>query len=293
MNTRMRVRAIPVLLASSLGISMFGGPAKILAKSLQPTGYDEITLKVEEDGVTGMPESVAAGRYLVKVSGPEPGEMGPSGFIIMQPPDGMTPEDIYESVQAAKDGPPEWYLDAHWGGGFTLAQGTEGWAILDFTPGAWMVTTPFGTTLPVAFEVTGEFPTDVAAPDANVAMDAFEMDFKVTSGAFVAGDNIVTFHNSGTQLHFVDVMKVPDGTTEEQVEGLFNFFMTGTPEPGSLQEADGVPVFTSADMSPDVSQTIPVTMEAGSYLFSCWVPDPTTGMPHAMMGMHELITIAE
>lgn len=298
MNTRARVKAVPALLAASLGLSSFGSLQDVLAHEghtaakLQPTGFEEIDLVIDENGITGMPESIEAGRYLFNVTGPEMGEMGPSGFQITQLPEGLTAEQAYEDAQAATEAPPEWYLDAHWGGGVALVQGTETWVVLDLTPGAWHITTLQGTTLPVPFEVTGEFPADAAAAEANVALDMFEMDFKIVSGEFVSGENIVTVHNSGAQLHFMDVMKVPDGTTDEQVEALFNSFMTGTPEPGMLNEEDAMPVYFSPDQSPEVSATFPITLEAGSYLFTCWVPDPETGMPHAMLGMHELVEVS-
>lgn len=295
MNTRARVKAVPVLLAASVGLTSLG---KVFAHdgheatpSVAPTGFEEINLTIEEDGVTGMPESVEAGRYLVKVSGPEMGEMGPSGFMIMQLPEGLTAEQAYEDTMAATESAPEWYLDVHWGGGAAIFEGTEAWAVLDLTPGSWHVSTLFGSTVPVPFEVTGEFPAEPEDPGATVELDMFEMDFKVVSGEFVAGENLVTIHNSGAQIHFIDVMQVPDGTTDEQVDGLFNFFMTGTPEAGMLEESEAMPVYYAPDQSPGVSVTLPINLEAGSYLFTCWVPDPETGMPHAMLGMHELISV--
>lgn len=297
MNTRARVKAVPALLAASIGLSSFGNLLEVqahdghTAAKLQPTGFEELNLAIEEGGVTGMPEAIEAGRYLVNVTGPAMGEMGPSGFVIAQLPEGLTAEQAFEDAQAATEGPPEWFLDVHWGGGAAILQGTEAWVILDFTPGAWHVTTLNGSTLAVPFEVTGEFPTEAEAPEANVELDMFEMDFKVLSGEFVAGENLVTVHNSGAQIHFVEVLSVPDGTTEEQVDALFNSYMTGTPEPDMLQEADTMPVFYSPEQSPDVSMTFPITLEAGSYLFTCWIPDPETGLPHAMSGMHELITV--
>ena len=297
MNTRARVKAVPALLAASIGLSSFGTIAEVLAHEghkaakLQPTGFEEITLTIEESGVTGMPESIEAGRYLVKVTGPEMGEMGPSGFVIAQLPEGLTAEQALDDVLSATEGAPAWYLETHWGGGASIVEGTEAWVILDLTPGTWHVSTLFGSTLPVQFEVTGEFPEDAMAPEATVELDMFEMDFKVLSGEFVAGENLVTVHNSGAQIHFAEVLSLPDGTTEEQVEGLFNSYMTGTPEPDMLNEADTMPVFYAPDQSPGVSMTFPLNLEAGTYLFTCWVQDPETGMPHAMMGMHELITV--
>ncbi|MCO5226841.1 MAG: hypothetical protein M9934_00990 [Thermomicrobiales bacterium] len=297
MNTRTRVKAVPVLLAASLGL---GSLNKVLAHkghmlaNLQPTGFPELTLVIEEAGVTGMPDSIEAGRYLVKVTGPElDPERGPSGVIFAQLPEGITAEGAYEQTMAATDGYPEFYLDTFFGGGVAIVSGTEAWVIADLTPGAWHATTLGGSTLAVPFEVTGEFPADVATPEADVVLDMFEMDFKILEGEFVAGDNVVTVRNSGAQIHFSDISRVPDGTTEEQVEALFNSFMTGTPDPNAIAEDAATPVGLVPEQSGGTEVTLQISLEPGTYLFTCWAADPETGMPHAMMGMHELITVGE
>lgn len=296
MNTRTRVKAIPVLLAASLGLGHMGrafGHEGHVHTSLQPTGFEEIALTIEESGVTGMPETIEAGRYLVKVTGPEMDpEMGPSGAIFVQLPEGVTAEDAYEQTMAATDGYPEYYLETFFGGGVAILSGTEAWVVVDLTPGAWHVSTMQGTTLAVPFEVTGEFPADAAAPESNVVLDMFEMDFRIEEGEFIAGDNIVTLRNSGAQPHFTEVLSVPDGTTEEQVSALFDSYMTGTPAVDGLDETAMMPVAFVPEQSGGTEVTVQLSLEAGTYLLTCWVADPETGMPHAMMGMHELITVA-
>ncbi len=289
------------MIAASLGLGSIVNLGKAVAHpghvhaspNLQPTGLDELTLTVEEAGVTGMPESIEAGRYLVKVTGPAPGEMGPSGTMFFQLPEGVTVEQAYEDIQAATEGPPMWFLDAHFGGGVTLDSGTEGWAVIDFTPGPWVVSTPFGSTLGVEFEVTGEFPTDLEDVEANATIELMEMVIRVADGELVVGENIVTVNNAGAQIHFVDFNRVPDGTTKEQVQAVIDSFMTGTPPAADngLSETDFIPVALAPDISPGVKMTLPITFEAGTYFLSCWVPDVETFAPHAMMGMWDLIVI--
>jgi hypothetical protein len=187
---------------------------------------------------------------------------------------------------------PEWYLEAHFGGGAMINHGTESWAVLDLTPGNWVVSTPFASTVPVEFEVTGEMPADVADVEANVTLNVLEMAIEIADGEFVAGDNVLTVHNIGAQLHFVDFSKVPDGTTREDVQGLLDSFMTGTPPAeGGLQETDFMPVAYVADISPEVSETVPVHLEAGTYMMACWVPDLESGAPHAFMGMWDIVVV--
>ncbi len=298
MNARVRVKAVPALLAASIGFSTVGN---LLAhegdhgvKNLQPDGFDEINLEITEEGVTGMPASVEAGRYLVKVTGPAPGENGPSGVTFLQPPDGKTPEEIYEDVQASQGEMPAWFLEAHWGGGVTLDSGTENWGVIDFTPGSWIVTTLYGSTLGVAFDATGEFPADVTAPESNATIDLGEMMIRIAEGELVSGENVVTVKNIGAQIHFIDIGMVPDGTTEDQVSALMDSYMTGTPVTGddALSEEDLTPVSYVNDISGGVQMTVPLTLEPGTYFLSCWIPDPETMMPHAMMGMWTLVTVA-
>lgn len=292
MNTRVRVTGIPALVAASFGIGIFGRTlAQDATAGAKPAGFDEITLKVEDSGVTGMPESVAAGRYLVNVTGPEPGEMGPSGAIFLQLPDGKTPEQAFEDIQSAQGNPPDWYMDAHFGGGAVLAQGTESWAVVDLTPGTWIATTPYGSTLGVQFEVTGDMPADLAEPEANVTVELMEMVINVADGAFVAGDNVVTVKNIGATLHFLDVSKIPDGATKDDVAKVFDAMMSGGTPPAGLSESDMVPVESMPEQSPKVQQTLPLTLEAGTYMLACWVTDPESGMPHAMMGMYDVVTV--
>ncbi len=302
MNTRARVKALPVMVAASIGLGSITGMGKALAHSghvhtslnLQPTGLEEINLTIEDDGVNGMPETIEAGRYLVKITGPEPGEMGAAGVAFAQLPEGLSAQDAYDSVVENPNEMPSWYLDTHFGGGATITHGTESWAVLDLTPGDWIVTTLYGSTLGFEFEVTGELPADMPAVEANVTLDLHEMVIRVAEGEFVAGENVVTVTNSGAQIHFVDIGTLPDGTTREQVEALLDSFMTGTPPAtDGLQEDDLMPVAYLPDISGGVSQTLPLTLEPGTYFLSCWVPDPESGMPHAMMGMWDLIVVEE
>lgn len=300
MNTRARVKAVPALVAASIGLSSFGKLSQVLAHDghdhgtakLQPTGFEEINLTIEEAGVVGMPETLEAGRYLVKVTGPAgSADSVPPGALFVQLPEGIDAAQAFEDTKAAEGAPPEWYLDAHFGGGVSLDLGTENWGVIEFTAGNWIVTTISGTTLGVEFEVTGELASDLAAPESNVTLDLIEMSIMVKDGAFVAGENVIEVVNSGAQLHFVDVGKVPDGTTDEQVEALFESFMTGTPVAGGLEESDLQMLFYIPEQSAGTTQWNRIDLEPGTYFLSCWAPDPESMMPHAMMGMWELVDV--
>ena len=110
--------------------------------------------------------------------------------------------------------------------------------------------------------------------------------------AFVVGENVVKVENVGAQPHFVELSKVPDGTTEENVEATIATWMGGTPEAEPLAEEDFVPVSFSNEQSGGTVQWAVMTVtEPGTYAAMCWIPDPETMMPHAAMGMYTIIEI--
>ena len=298
MNTRVRVQAIPAITAAAFGLSPLGrllaqgAPVPVIGL-LQPTGFDEINLTIEDAGIVGMPETPAAGRYLFTFHKPLSGEQGDYGFIVVQFPEGVTAEQAYADEQEAMYSGtfPSWCGDARFAGGARIGDADNTWAILDLTPGTWHVSDLMVTAPAVLFEVTGDFPENVLEPEANVELHLVDLDFEIASGAFIAGENLVTSHNTGDQNHHVVAFRVPDGTTEGQVHALFNSMMTGTPEPNMLDDSSMEYIFNSIDQSLGTSISFPVTLDAGTYLFVCWIPDSATGIPHVMTGMHELIVI--
>lgn len=301
MNTRARVTALPTLLAAGIGLGAFGNLASAFADESStpatgmPEGFPELDLNLEMAGITGMPDETTAGRYLVKLTGmvSSDSSQGPTGALFLQLPEGVTPESAVADTLANPESVPTWYLNAHFGGGVQLGADGTGWAILDMTPGDWVVTTFYGTTLPVAFKITGEMPADLPEVTSNVQIELSEMVIQIKEGAFVAGENIVAVHNAGTQIHFVDISKVPDGTTNDQIDALMEWEMTGTPPAeGGLTEDDFVELAYFPELSGGVTQFQPITLEAGTYFLACWAPDPETQIPHAMMGMWTLITVA-
>ncbi len=81
--------------------------------------------------------------------------------------------------------------------------------MIDFGPGRWFASTPYGTTPFVEFEVTGELPADLTAVEANATLELIEMSILESEGALVAGDIVVTIVNNGAQIHFLDIGQVP------------------------------------------------------------------------------------
>ena len=91
---------------------------------------------------------------------------------------------------------------------------------------------------------------------------------------------------------FVEISKVPDGTTDDNIEATIAGFMGGTPEASPVAEEDFVSVGYSNEQSGGTVQWSVITItEAGTHAAACWIPDPETMMPHAAMGMHTIIEV--
>jgi hypothetical protein len=91
--------------------------------------------------------------------------------------------------------------------------------------------------------------------------------------------------NTDDQPHFLSMVQVVPGTTVDQVlEALQSDEQPPWVLPGEL-ETDAV--------SPGRSMTADYELPPGQYVALCFVPDPTMkGMPHALMGMVKMITVA-
>ena len=95
------------------------------------------------------------------------------------------------------------------------------------------------------------------------------------------------FKNKGNTgvPHFVILQQVAKGTTTDEVLAFLQGEQQGPPPawvlPGSME---------TGALSPGRSMTVDYDLPAGQYVVMCFFPDPKMGgMPHALMGMLEMI----
>lgn len=306
-TSRARVTAIPAILASAAFASIPGVLQRAAAHgaNAQATpdaasqwgslGLPELDLTFTSDAVSGMPESVEAGRYLITIHGEPTPEDYAFGPLFLQVPDDMTTEEFIEAASTAMEGPPPDFLySIVIAGGPSILAGTgatSATGVIDLPPGEWLVAGSGLSQPPSPFTVTGEMPEELPEPESTVTLTIGEMVIEISEGEFVAGENLVKIENIGAQPHFVEVSKVPDGTTEENIEATIAGFMGGTPEAEPIAEEDFVPVANSSDQSGGTVMWMTLTAEPGTHSATCWIPDPESGMPHAAMGMYTVFTV--
>lgn len=107
----------------------------------------------------------------------------------------------------------------------------------------------------------------------------------LVSGSMPARGTVRVANRSDT-LHFVTFQRVKPGTTDKQVQAYFTSASSGPP-PFALQGPEmGTDVLT-----PGKALQLTYRLPRGTYVLMCFVADDKTGMPHALMGMHRVVTL--
>jgi hypothetical protein len=97
--------------------------------------------------------------------------------------------------------------------------------------------------------------------------------------------------NVSDEFHIMDIVPVAPGTTDKQLQAFFN--ANSNVLPVNIRTRLFVPGPSGGNDAIAAGNSIRVTynLPPGRYVLICWVPDDDEGMPHAYMGMHEVITL--
>jgi hypothetical protein len=120
----------------------------------------------------------------------------------------------------------------------------------------------------------------------NVSVQATSADRFVPSTTSWPHTGSYVFTNVADTIHFMDLQRVKPGTTDAQVQAYF-----GSPQQGPPPFALPGPGAGNDVVSPGNSVKVEYNLPAGTYVLLCFIADDVTGMPHATMGMHKVITL--
>jgi len=281
--------------AGAQDASPVAGPTAHDVSLLKALGLPEIDLVATATGVTGLPDTLAAGRYLVSLENQTADQEIQVYLAVL--PDTVTPEQA--NADLAKDDVPAWAYDAVWAGGPSPAAGETDAVVVNLSEGSWWAAVdrssddaaqPQDSSQPLT--VTGGTPTaEAAAPSGAVAVTMTEYTFEVPAG-LAAGPQIWDLSNAGEQPHFLVLWGVPEGTTMQQVMDTIGAFGSGTPVPGMLAFQYLRDVYDTTFVSGGQHEWIQVDLDAGTYAAVCFFPDRASGAPHALMGMITVFTVA-
>ncbi len=285
--------------------------APALAQDATPTsqegGLSAADLGVGEIAITvfgnafDAPAEVPAGRHLVSVTNRQADYAGAS---FLQPPADWTLEQTQEQMTLASSetaGPAElvWLFAIPVAGGAGANPGETAQAIVDLTPGRWVIwgDDPSSTLPLVEVMVTGDMPAELPEMPTDVTITAISTatgyDFAI-DGTVVAGPQLVAFVNKTDQPHFISSMTTPGPLDDELFMALMMADESGTP-PADLgfdpNEIGPGPETVATSAGVTIWQVM--DFPAGYVTLACWIPDINNeGIPHAMEGMIEHIEVS-
>ncbi|MDP2327070.1 MAG: hypothetical protein Q8M79_03175 [Dehalococcoidia bacterium] len=117
-----------------------------------------------------------------------------------------------------------------------------------------------------------------------VTVTATDFAFAV-GGTFTAGTNEITLTNSGQQTHHGQIIRLDDGKTMVDFAAALAAGGETLPEWAHFAGGPGA-------VDPGQSTTLSASMEAGSYVLLCFIPDIADGVPHVAKGMAAPFTVA-
>ncbi len=138
------------------------------------------------------------------------------------------------------------------------------------------------------FEVTGGN-NAAAAPKADYRLQLADFAFAFPPTTIASGQHTWEVANDGRQPHFVMIVPVKPGKTEADVMKFLMSDGPGGPQgepPVAMDEMHGGGV-----ISPGKTNYIDMNLAPGNYFAVCFITDPKTKMPHAMLGMTKFFSV--
>ncbi len=307
---------------------LVGGFVPVLAQDATPAsgngnpfadlGLPEIAVTITETAFEGVPAELAAGRYVLTVTNALEAVEGPFGlessgvnflqlteeltaeaFVAQMGAYDATPEaaDVAASPTAEDEGslaPPSWFYEVALPGGPYALPGETAAAVIDLTAGAWILwgEYPGAPQPPVPVTVTGDAPADVPAVNADIQIKMVEYAFVIPT-PLPAGSRVIELANVGQEPHFFTMAHVPDGTAADDALAAF-FARYGDPAAtpaGGLRAEDLTIAFVHGTQSAGTTAWYAADLTPGTYLAVCFIPDPVNGIPHAMLGMTQIVEV--
>jgi hypothetical protein len=294
--------AVVAMIVAAVAIGSFGLAGATSRTVASASGNPFADLSLPEIAVTitnqefaDVPARLTAGRYVLSVTNAfHDSTEETSGAALLQLPDDISASEFIASVRDDEGAwPPDWYYATPLAGGAYAVLGATAYAVIDLTAGDWILWSeaPGAPQAPVPITVTGEFPANPPAPIADATVELSEFAFAF-SAPFKVGQQIIEVVNSGEQPHFLFIGGVPDGATVAEAQAAFEaFWDPDSAPPSAFSFAETPELLGVGDQSAGTTTWHAVDLPPGTALFACFVIDPESGEPHAMLGMTEIVVI--
>lgn len=120
----------------------------------------------------------------------------------------------------------------------------------------------------------------------TVGVTATSADRFTAPSHWAASGTYIFANKDPNSVHFMVIQPVKTGTTDAQVQAYYDSHSQAPPPYARNGESIGNEI-----VSPGNTIRVNYGLIPGTYVLVCLVPDPSTGVPHAAMGMHKVITV--
>lgn len=293
--TQTMAAAVLLLFGSSGAPADQDGAAAQSSNPFADLGLTEMAVTVTNDAFEGVPATLPSGRYVLSVTNAyDDVPDDTAGAALLRLPDGIDAADfIALAAEDAGAWPADWYYETTLAGGAYAALGETAYAVIDLSAGEWMLWSeaPGSPQEPVPITVTGTPPPDPPTPIADIAVEL--SDFEIAfSAPLRGGQQTIEVDNTGRQPHFLFIGGVPDGTTVADAQAAFAAYWDPESAPSApFSFAESPELVGTGDQSAGTSAWYAVDLPAGALVVACFVTDPATGEPHAVLGMTVVLGI--
>jgi hypothetical protein len=267
-------------------------------------GLPELRITITDTGFDA-PSEITAGPVLVTVTNAATAMQESADANLALLPAGTTIDDVAATFgpqmatpTTGEEALPDWIYEATFAGGPIVLPGQSLQAVVDLTPGEWVLfnDSPGAPQQPQLLTATesAASPTAMEEPQADVDVQLQEYSFVGLENPIPAGPHLWKFTNTGKQPHIMILFQGPAGITMNQVMTLLQSEDATPPADVPYQESDfnfsqpGLGV-----LSPGQTSWLALDLAPGTYIALCFVPDEETGAPHAVMGMVQVFTVGE
>jgi len=200
--------------------------------------------------------------------------------------DGKTVDDLRAAL--ANPGPPPKWME-EMGGPNAPVPGGEANATINLEPGNYALVCfvdidgppHFTKGMVRALKVEPAKAPSAKTVKADTKLDLLDYNFKLSS-PITAGTRTIEVHNSGPQVHEIELVQLAPGVTPAD----FMKWMGKMEGPPPGKALGGI-----AGMAPGLTEYFSADFAPGNYLLLCFVPDAKDGKPHFAHGMMQEITV--
>lgn len=257
--------------------------APSFATNVSSAGSAFTVTMTDSGNLTGVPNTVAPGPTQITFVD---GGTQPGAVMIFQPKPGVTLDQLTALGNSQQDFVKLLSMITAYSGADELSPGMRENVTVNLPAGDFvMINTDNPSAPPSFFTVSGD-PTGAHDPQADYVANehdngsTFRFDLPTT---VAPGVNTIKVTNTGTEKHEFELVFIGSHTLADVQASLQD---PNSPQPPWAISSGGLNA-----QDPGMTSWVTADFQQGNYAVLCFMPDPTTGLPHAFLGMVGIVAV--